>query len=119
LDVVDYARYLGALLFTLALLGGFLLLLRRFGPRLGLIGARVSGARGADGPRLAVVDTIALDARRRLIIVRDARAPAREHVILLGPASEHVVESRDAAAAEDNSGDNLHEVFKNTQARAR
>jgi len=95
LDVVDYARYLGALLFTLALLGGFLLLLRRFGPKFGLIAGRT-----ASGRRLAVVDVLTLDGRRRLIIVRDAATPAREHLILLGPQSETVVESRDARATE-------------------
>lgn len=86
--MVDTARYFGALLLTLALLGGFLVALRRFGPRLGL-------APGG-GARLAVTDAVMLDARRRLVVVRDARA-GREHVILLGPSGEQVVESREAA----------------------
>jgi len=86
------ARYLGALFFTLALLGLFLVALRRFGPLLGLERFGLARA-GGGGRRLQVVEAIVLDARRRLVIVR---ADGREHLLLLGAASESVIESRDA-----------------------
>lgn len=91
MDALDTARYLGALLVTLALLGGLLLALRRFGPTLG-IDRLVAG--GKPGPRrLRVVETLMLDPRRRLVIVR---ADGREHLLLLGVAAETVIETRDA-----------------------
>jgi flagellar protein FliO/FliZ len=91
LDLIDMARYLGALLFTLALLALFLLALRRLGPTLGL--ERLMPGRA--GPRrLAVVEALMLDPRRRLVIVR---ADDREHVVLLGASGETLIESRAAA----------------------
>lgn len=90
MDLIDTARYLGALFVTLALLGLLLLAVRRLGPTLGL--ERLLAAKA--GPRrLAVVDALMLDPRRRLVIVR---ADDREHVLLLGAAGETLIETRAA-----------------------
>lgn len=92
MDLVDFTRYVGALLVTLALLLGFLLAVKRLGPTLGL--ERLGLARAAGGERrLAVVESLALDPRRRLVLVR---ADGREHLLLLGATEETVVESREA-----------------------
>lgn len=90
MDLIDTARYLGALFVTLALLGGLLLAVRRLGPTFGL--ERLVAAKA--GPRrMRVVEALMLDPRRRLVI---ARVDDREHVLLLGAAGETLIETRDA-----------------------
>jgi flagellar protein FliO/FliZ len=93
LDLIDFTRYVGALLVTLALLLGFLVAVKRFGPTLGL--ERLGLGRGAAGGprRLQVVESLMLDPRRRLVLVR---ADGQEHLLLLGATDETVVESREA-----------------------
>lgn len=93
MDFIDYARYLGALFITLALLGALLLALRRFGPGLGLVQLTRPGGRVR---RMEVAETLLLDARRRLVLVR---ADGREHLLLLGSA-ETLIESRPAPPEE-------------------
>lgn len=88
MDLVDFGRYVGALLVTLALLGLFLAALKRFGPTLGI--ERLARASGGSR-RLAVVESLMLDPRRRLVLIR---ADGREHLLLLGATGETVVESR-------------------------
>jgi flagellar protein FliO/FliZ len=75
-----------ALAFVLALIGGGALVARRSG----LAGA---GA-GADRRRLAVIETLALDSRRRLVLVR---RDGVEHLLLLGSDGARVVERAIAA----------------------
>ncbi|MBL4721316.1 MAG: flagellar biosynthetic protein FliO, partial [Alphaproteobacteria bacterium] len=64
MDFGDYFQFVLALIFVLGLIGGLTLLVRRFG--LGGIALR----KGAENRRLQVVDVTALDARRRLVLVR-------------------------------------------------
>ncbi len=90
MDLIDFGRYVGALLVTLALLGIFLAALKRFGPTLGL--ERLTRAQ-AGARRLAVVESLVIAPRRRLVLVR---ADGREHLLLLGATGETVVESRAA-----------------------
>ncbi|MBM3573386.1 MAG: flagellar biosynthetic protein FliO, partial [Alphaproteobacteria bacterium] len=63
MDIVAYLRFVAALIFVLALIGLMAWAARRFGfglrPRVG------SGPR-----RLALVEVMALDAKRRLVLVR-------------------------------------------------
>jgi flagellar protein FliO/FliZ len=87
---LEYVRFLLALLFVLGLIGLLAFLLRRFG-----IGAvRISPAFRAKGRnaerRLAVVEVAAVDARRRLVLVR---RDDTEHLILLGNTSDLLIES--------------------------
>ncbi|MCG8442287.1 MAG: flagellar biosynthetic protein FliO [Caulobacterales bacterium] len=90
MDVLDFGRYAGGLLVTLALLTAAYVGLRRFAPALsgGAIGA--FGAMAARATKVEVVQTTALDARRRLTVVR---FDGREHLILLGAQGETVVAS--------------------------
>lgn len=100
MDIVDYARYAGALLFTLGLLGLGFLVLRRFGPHLG---ATMTDPRAR---RVHIVESRLIDARRRLVV---ARFGDREHLILLGAAGEQLIAS-EAASFEDESASNAGET---------
>ncbi len=83
MDWTDYLRFIAALLFVLALMGGLWLLLKRLG---------LSGLQMANGQqrRLRIVETLPIDARRRAIILQRDN---RQHLVILGPTGETVVES--------------------------
>lgn len=84
MDAGNYLRLIIALGAVLAMIGGFALLVRRFGPIVGLA-TRRSGDR-----RLGVVEVMALDPRRRLVLVR---RDGVEHLLLLGTGEDKVVET--------------------------
>ncbi|HEV2674089.1 MAG TPA: flagellar biosynthetic protein FliO [Aliidongia sp.] len=85
--MTDIARLVGALVFVLALIGLFAWLVRRFGPamRLGRAG------------RLGMVESIAIDSRRRLLLVRRDQT---EHLLLIGGTRDLVIETGITIAAE-------------------
>jgi flagellar protein FliO/FliZ len=78
--MTDLARMIGALVFVLALIGLAAWLMRRFGPAMRL---------GRTG-RLGLIETIALDSRRRLVLVRRDDV---EHLLMIGGAGDLVIES--------------------------
>ena len=79
-EMLDWARALFALIATLALIGLAAYAARRFG--------MLQGA-GAQAPRrLKIIESLMLDPRRRLVVVRFGQ---RDHVLLLSPAGDHVV----------------------------
>ena len=79
MDWIDWARALFALVATLALIVGAAYVARRVGMMQG----------GAQGPRrLKISESLMLDPRRRMVIVR---CDDREHLILLGPGGDIVV----------------------------
>lgn len=81
-----YLRFVLALLFVLGLIGLIGYLLRRYGfGTAGLITHRMGQER-----RIAVIEIAAIDARRRLVLVR---RDSREHLILLGATTETLIES--------------------------
>lgn len=84
MDTANYLRLILALGLVLALIGVFALLLRRYGPAAGL------ALRRKGDKRLAVVEVMALDARRRLVLVR---RDGVEHLLLLGIGEDRVVET--------------------------
>jgi flagellar protein FliO/FliZ len=88
MNVETYIQFLLALVFVLALIGTLAWFARRFG--FGLPAGR--SARGQR--RLQILETAAVDAKRRLVLVR---RDEREHLLLLGPSSETVIESGIAA----------------------
>ena len=91
MDALDILRYFAALLLVLGLLGGFLFIVRR-GWIPGM--ATLSGFAGIPADRrLNVKESLVLDPRRRVVIVK---ADDQEHVLLLGP--ERAAELRGAAA---------------------
>jgi flagellar protein FliO/FliZ len=82
MDLIDFARYLGALMLVLALVGFAALAARRYG-----LPGIVSGSATR---RLAVVETLMIDARHKLLILR---RDDKEHLVLVGPEGANVVES--------------------------
>ncbi|MFO1113122.1 MAG: flagellar biosynthetic protein FliO [Rhodospirillales bacterium] len=82
---MNYAAYLQAalaLLFVLGLFGLGAMLARRFG-----LAPKVLADRGHR--RLAVVESVAPDARHRLVLLR---RDGVEHLVILGPSADVVVE---------------------------
>ncbi len=97
MDFLDVARTVFALIATLALIVGAAYAARR----LGMLQP------GSAGPkRMRITETLLIDTRRRMVIVR---VDDREHVMLLGPAGDVVVgdmaakEPPPAAAGEANT----------------
>ena len=89
----ELLRMLAALVFVLALMGGLAFLLRR----LGLAGPVMASGKAA---RLNVVESLPLDGRRRLVMIR---RDDKEHLVILGPNSETVIET--GIAPKDNQPD--------------
>jgi flagellar protein FliO/FliZ len=85
--MTDILRMVSALVFVLALIGLAAWLMRRFGPtmRLGRAG------------RLGLVETIAIDSRRRLILIRRDNV---EHLVMIGGTGDLVIESGINSVAE-------------------
>jgi flagellar protein FliO/FliZ len=100
MDPMDYAQFLFALIFVLGLIGLAAYLLRRFGPG----GAVQARARRGGPPRLSLIDTLPLDPRRRLVLIR---RDGKEHLLLLGAQSDTVVETDIDAPAD---GDFEHQA---------
>ncbi|MBR9973171.1 flagellar biosynthetic protein FliO [Magnetospirillum sulfuroxidans] len=88
MDMANYIRTVAALVLVLGMIVGVLWLLRRFGVP-GMV-PRQPGNR-----RLGVIETIAVDSRRRLVLVR---RDGREHLLLLGAAGDVVIEANIDAA---------------------
>ena len=82
MDWIEIARYVGALILVLALVGLAGLAARRYG----LPGI----ASGAATRRLAVVETLMIGPRHKVFLLR---RDDREHLILVGPQGASVVES--------------------------
>lgn len=89
MDLLDWARAVFALIATLALILGAAYVVRRFG---------MLQPGGQGDKRLKLSESLMIDPRRRLVIVR---CDEREHLILLSPAGDVVVS--DMAAREESS----------------
>lgn len=87
MDLIDFARYIGALLLVLGLIGAAGLAARRFG-----LGSLV---KPSISRRLAVVESLMLAPRQRLLIIR---RDGVEHLVLSGPDGTSVIESGIPAA---------------------
>ncbi len=84
MDLEVYFRFLLALVFVLGLIAALAWAARRFG-----FGGNFAAMKGRSG-RLAVTESLMLDAKRRLVLVR---RDDREHLVLIGPAGETLIES--------------------------
>lgn len=91
MDLDLYARFLLALVFVLALIGGLTWAARRFG----LGGKLIPNKDGAR--RLEVVEVVTLDARRKLVLLRRDRM---EHLVLLGSTNDLLLEAKIPAQAQ-------------------
>ncbi len=97
MSVEEYLRFAIALVFVLALIGTIAWVAKR----LGLGGAgrvRTPKPQAGWARRIGVVEASSLDARRKLVLVR---RDGVEHLIILGPQGETVVESGIVTAQED------------------
>jgi len=89
MDLLDLARYLGALLLVLGLVGLAGLGARRFGlPGL---------AKPASARRLKIVETLMISPRQRLALVR---RDGVEHLVMIGPDGATVIEAGIVPSAE-------------------
>ncbi len=79
----NYVRFILALGLVLGLIALSAWMARRF--RLGFIPGAANGS-----ARLQVVESLALDARRHLVIIR---RDDQEHLLLIGPETEHLIET--------------------------
>ncbi len=78
--MTDMIRAGATLVFVIGLIALVAWLMRRFGPAMRM---------GRTG-RLGVIETIALDSRRRLVLIRRDKV---EHLVLLGAAGDLIIES--------------------------
>ena len=86
MDAMTALRALASLLVVLGLMGAMVVLLRRHGHRLQNFGIAPAGAAN----RLKVLETRAIDARTRLVLIQRDN---QEHLLLLTPAGATVVET--------------------------
>ncbi len=101
MDITDFLRYAAALAFVLALILALAWVMRRTG-----LDGRFGGSATAFGKkserRLAVIETLMLDNRRRLILFR---CDDRDHLVLLGQTSETVIDaSQGVPSRKDDEG---------------
>lgn len=83
MTMIDFAKAVLALLFVLGLIGGLAWLMRRFGPW------SLAGPGRGRKRRLAMVETLALDSRYRLVLLR---RDGVGHLLVLGPQGATLVE---------------------------
>ena len=79
---VDYMKFFMALVFVLGLIWGLTLAAKHFG-----LGNRGPVKRGTQ-KRLSIIETMALDAKRRMVIVRMDNT---EHLLLLSQSGEQII----------------------------
>ncbi len=85
MEFSGYLKFLLSLVFVLGLIGLAAAAMRRMG-----LGFPVGALKRPGNRRLSVVETAPLDGRRRLVLIR---RDDTEHLIVLGPSSELVIES--------------------------
>jgi flagellar protein FliO/FliZ len=95
LDLSTILRLVFALTFVLALMGLLNLFLRRVRDRQGLPGVRKR--------RLAVIESLPLDARRKLVLVK---RDGVEHLVILGTNGETVIE-QGIESGQDDAHENI------------
>ncbi len=96
MEFSGYLKFLLALVFVLGLIGLAAAMMRRLG-----LGFPAGALKKPGNRRLSVVEAAPLDGRRRLILIR---RDDTEHLIVLGPNSELVVETGIKAPGTETSG---------------
>src|SRR6187549_1170453 len=90
LELPTPVNFVVAFVVVLALIGAATWAVRRFG------GARIEAAARGRQPRLAVIDSAAVDGRRKLVIIRRDNV---EHLLMVGGPTDVVVETNIVRAA--------------------
>ncbi len=83
MDVYDYIKFFAAFALVMGLMAGLALLLKKL--NLGNIGIAQDAKR-----RLNIIEVLPLDPRRKAVLIRRDDA---EHLVILGPSGETVVET--------------------------
>ena len=86
MQLTDYINFVVALALVLALILGLAWIVKRFG----LGGAMTRGLPTGSARRLAVLEVLTLDARRKMVLVK---RDERQHLLLLGANNDLVIES--------------------------
>ena len=94
MDASNYVRFIAALLFVLGLVAFASWFAKRSG-----IGGRVNAAKRADRG-LQLIEAMTVDAKHRAILIR---RDDTEHLVLLGPATDLVIETGIKAPRADSS----------------
>jgi flagellar protein FliO/FliZ len=84
MEFSDYMRFVIALAFVLALIAILSWAVRRYG-----VAGRATARRGKSR-RLQIVEILAIDSRRRVVLLRRDET---EHLVLLGSGNDLVIES--------------------------
>ncbi|PZO86509.1 MAG: hypothetical protein DI626_06350 [Micavibrio aeruginosavorus] len=92
MDASEYLKFMAALLFVLALMGGLALVLKR-------VGLGKAAFIPADKRRLKVLEILPLDARRKAMLISRDEV---EHLVILGPSGETLVETNIQAGPADD-----------------
>jgi flagellar protein FliO/FliZ len=87
MDGISFLRAAGALLIVFGLLGGFAVLLRRYGHKISNFSVPNSNSKTA---RLAIVESKFIDARTKLLLIR---RDTTEHLLLISATGAIVVET--------------------------
>ncbi|RMD63727.1 MAG: hypothetical protein D6826_04165 [Alphaproteobacteria bacterium] len=90
MDLSNYLRFVVALIFVLALIAALTWVVRRLG-----LGGALPATRGASA-RLSLVEIKVVDSRRKLVLLR---CDEREHLVLLGPNQDLLIEHVPSAAS--------------------
>ena len=90
----QFLRLIFALVFVLGLMGGLAFLLKKLG-----LAAQTPSVRG-DKKRLRMVESLPLDARRRLVLLE---CDEKQHLVILGATGETVIASDIPAPPVDES----------------
>lgn len=106
MDWENYLRFVLALVFVLGLIGLLAAVVRRYGIGMGQMAPRKGAER-----RLSLVEVMPLDAKRRAVLIRRDDV---EHLVILGPESETVVETGIAPPPpqKDETDTNFQEVLE-------
>ncbi len=83
MGLTGIVKLLGALIFVVALMGGFALLLKKFG-----LGNAALASRA--GKRMKLVEVMTIDARRKAVILE---CDDEQHLVILGPTGDTVVKN--------------------------
>ena len=98
-EAVSWGRLFFATATVGALMAGLAFVLKWFSQR------GCSRLMGTSPRRMRLVETLALDMRRRLVIVE---ADGKEHLLLLGQTNDMLIASRPASQAEANADRGPH-----------
>ena len=89
MEGLDYLRFFLALIFVLGLIGILAVVARRTG-----LGFPITAIKSLQSRRLSVVEVTALDGRRRMVLIRRDNI---EHLLLISPSSEMLIETNISA----------------------